>query len=584
MPTSVKSLSDDLTFIGKDTREIAMSFLEKTGGPTSLGVWLCLKYGDDVSACSHDIDPTAYTDASTFRSDYLAAKLLSKFKSGVKTQDLRRRKAAEAKFRACEVHLQTVRSTLYEAIRSNAVLRDILYLAKEKIASILGEIDTAHYVDLCSFGPGSSTSIPRRKAHPSNKYLSADVTASASTFVSWFFQDAGFPRPKFNLVEYSRVEFVPKNFKSDRIIAVEPDWNIFFQKGAGKMIRKCLRKVGIDLDRQSEFHGWLSRLASLDGSHATLDLTSASDTVATCLLRFLLPDKWFIFLNSLRTNCVKLGDEMIYVRKFSSMGNGFTFELESLVFYALAYATAAKTGTRGSVSVFGDDIIIPTGAVKQFEIVLQQCGFILNPEKSYSTGLFRESCGYHFFDGWDCKPLYIKNELNHDSERFKFCNALRRLTHRLHATDVLSHAYRDTYTRCVRSIRRKFYIPDGYGDGGLVSYFDEVTPAKSRRKNASITKYASGIEGYRVRCLQPIRVVGDVMHGGLLIHRLRQAVRSKKSIWHQGGTPIFRVPLSDLRRVDFLPEIGNSLSFSQSNVKYRVGLMHVQRWFDPGEI
>lgn len=581
---TTESQSDSFSFIDCDTRKICQTYLEALNSPTSLGIWLALKYGDDVSACSHEVDPRHYTEPNIFRSDYQAAMLLSKFASGRKDQDQQRRIAAKEKFTACEEHIASVLTSLKNCDRDNPVVSRVLYSAREKIAKTLGDLNASELVDLCSFGPGSSSSVPRRKAHPSNKFLSADVTASAAPFVSWFFQDAGYPRPKLNLVEVSRVEFVPKNFKSDRIIAIEPDWNIFFQKGVGALIRRAMKRVGVDLDHQSELHGHLARTSSLDGKLATLDLSSASDTISLALVRFLLPDRWFVVLNSLRTNAVQIDGENQYVHKFSSMGNGFTFELESLIFYSLAYAASKEVGTQGTVSTFGDDIILPTGAVELFKTVLQVCGFRLNQQKSYSTSYFRESCGYHFFDGKDVKPLYVKGNIRNDIERYKFCNALRRLAHRVYGTDVHSSILSHTYALCANRVRRKLLIPDGYGDGGLISYFDEVCPATVRRGDPDIYKYPDGIEGFRVRCLQPVMAGAEVLHGGLLMHRLRQAVLRRKSIWHQAGTPLFRVTVSDLKRVDFLPEIGNSLNFSQSNVSYRKGTMRVPRWFDPGEI
>jgi len=466
---------------------------------------------------------------------------------------------------------------------------EILYLARERIQRILGPIKDAFQIDDCSFGPGSSSSIQRRRAHPSNKFVAADVSSGCAAMVSWFFQDAGFPRPVINVVEHSRIEFVPKNFKIDRVIAVEPDWNIFFQKGVGKAIRRCLRKVGLDLNNGGVKHNHLARLASLDASLATVDLSSASDSISTTLVRFLLPDDWFYVMNSIRTDRISIDGTIHPLRKFSSMGNGFTFELETLVFYALAQASCIVNGAAGTVSVFGDDIILPNDVVPSLSAVLETCGMVLNHAKSYSTGYFRESCGAHYFRGRDVKPYYLKKELSNDPEKFKCCNSLRRLAFRLFHCDVPDSPLFLPYTRCLDTIRRVFHIPEGCGDGGLVCNFDEacppaIRPAGARVRDKSIRKRPNCIEGYKVRCLLPIAVKANSDHNGMLLHKLRAAMLQRRSVWHSQTGRIARLSVRDIQIADAEPTLGNEYSTACQEVRYRVGFINVVRWTNPGEI
>jgi len=93
------------------------------------------------------------------------------------------------------------------------------------------------------------------------------------------------------------------------------------------------------------------------------------------------------------------------------MGNGFTFELESLLFYVLSRAVAYFSGVSGIISVYGDDIIVPTDIAVDLEFVLGVLGFSVNPEKSFSTGTFRESCGGHYDGGCDVTPFYVKADI-----------------------------------------------------------------------------------------------------------------------------------------------------------------------------
>ena len=88
------------------------------------------------------------------------------------------------------------------------------------------------------------------------------------------------------------------------------------------------------------------------------------------------------------------------------MGNSYTFELESLIFFSLAYATCTHLGlSPKNVSVYGDDVVIPVEAMNLFREVLTVCGFIINTDKSYSSGPFRESCGADYLEGLDIRPF-----------------------------------------------------------------------------------------------------------------------------------------------------------------------------------
>ena len=73
----------------------------------------------------------------------------------------------------------------------------------------------------------------------------------------------------------------------------------------------------------------------------------------------------------------------------SPMGNGFTFELETLLFYALTMAVCGK-GNFVRVSVYGDDIICPTEHAQAVTSILVEAGFQLNLGKSFSSGPFQK--------------------------------------------------------------------------------------------------------------------------------------------------------------------------------------------------
>jgi hypothetical protein len=280
------------------------------------------------------------------------------------------------------------------------------------------------------FSGGASTSKGRRHSHPAVKFLDkADVTRPAVSLFNdvnrktrWadHLGDSGL-EPRFVI---GNVMFtVPKNSDIDRCCCKEPDLNMFLQKGFGNQIRKLLKKQGVDLNNQS-INREYARIGSVDGSLMTLDLSSASDSVSTELVRRVLPFDWFHYLDLVRSPITEIDGDNHTNEMFSSMGNGFTFELESLLFYSIARATAYFGGWKGSISVYGDDIIAPAGMYDDLVSALSFCGFKTNPDKSFWEGAFRESCGAHWHSGRDISPFYIRGPFRTISDLILTLNQL----------------------------------------------------------------------------------------------------------------------------------------------------------------
>jgi hypothetical protein len=218
----------------------------------------------------------------------------------------------------------------------------------------------------------------------------------------------------------------------------------------------------------------MAREGSLRGNYATADLSSASDTVSYALVMSLLPMEWFDLLDHFRSESVEFRGELVELEKFSSMGNAFTFELESLIFYSLALAVCDYLDLLGSpvfddkgalnkgfpVVVYGDDIIVPVGAYSLLEKVLTWCGFELNSKKSFCYGYFRESCGADWLFGFDVRPWYLKKEV---SERSLY------IAHNF----FMRKGERSLAAICLhRTVKKKrLFGPDGFGDGHLVGTY-----------------------------------------------------------------------------------------------------------------
>jgi len=194
------------------------------------------------------------------------------------------------------------------------------------------------------------------------------------------------------LVQGSRFATVPKNNEVRRPINIEPFGNILNQRQIGNFLRKKLMiDMGVNLDTLADKHREIIR----DHSYATIDLKNASDSIALC--KFLLPGRFLDQLLSSRSPMLLGFDKMYHIpKKISSMGNGFTFELMTAILTCLARVLDP------TASVFGDDIVIKKDCAPRLIQLLEVVGFVVNKEKSFIEGPFRESCGanHHIDEGY----------------------------------------------------------------------------------------------------------------------------------------------------------------------------------------
>jgi hypothetical protein len=190
-------------------------------------------------------------------------------------------------------------------------------------------------------------------------------------------------------VYFSRFSTVPKNNSVDRPINLEPFGNMVVQRSIGTALRSVLAREGLDLDHTADVH----RIRISDSTVATIDLKNASDSISLALCRSILPKNFMSLLEKARSEFLLGPDGLAYpMKKISSMGNGFTFELMTMILYALCQTLDDKS------SVFGDDIIIIKTVAPQIIRLLNEVGFVVNVEKSFIDGPFRESCGANYHD------------------------------------------------------------------------------------------------------------------------------------------------------------------------------------------
>lgn len=286
----------------------------------------------------------------------------------------------------------------------------------------------------------------------------------------------------------NRFSSVAKNYKTDRGICIEPSGNLSLQLAAGEKIRTCLYRVGIEIDgvgnRNAQWlHQQLAKYGSLLGELATIDLTNASDMIAEMLVRLLLPRQWFILLSALRSPCTLFKNEWVRLSKFSSMGNGFTFELETLLFYAIAIEAG------GWAKAYGDDLIVPNNRAQDVLKDLRFFGFVPNVEKSYTTGNFRESCGGDFLAGRDTRPVYLKKVPDGPLEWIDIYNSISIMERKSVLNQTLladSREVAEAKDLILSQIPTAFrlFVPEGH-PGGLWSGNPQswrVRPARCLRK------------------------------------------------------------------------------------------------------
>ncbi len=265
------------------------------------------------------------------------------------------------------------------------------------------------------------------KEHVSERWLAADENRHA--------------KHSSLIVEGSTLSTVPKDKDRNRTICTEPTLNMFYQLGAKQIIENILEKrFHIKMESQPDVNKSLARLASIDGSFATIDLKNASDSVSIDLVKFLLPRHVYNQLDAIRSPRTFVKGEYHELNMFSTMGNGFTFPLMTLIFCAMLRVAYRHHNLlfrnhyfvqQGRIflqkettfAVWGDDIICRSETVDTVLQLLSASGFTVNLDKSYTTGPFRESCGGDYHLGHNVRGVYIK-ELQNEQDVYSVFNRL----------------------------------------------------------------------------------------------------------------------------------------------------------------
>jgi hypothetical protein len=389
-------------------------------------------------------------------------------------------------------------------------LEEKLHKMRGFISYVLGDAPDIRRILLkCDFGPGASigvhgnaTNVARKLASRWSVSPKALNYAYAAIVSNWhtlqfilksdaqgiYCFDPEIAREQFlgriRYVQHNKIAFVPKTVKVHRPIAVEPLLNGFVQKGIDLEMREKLARIGIDLSDQSRNQEF-AREGSIDDSpegFVTIDLSSASDSVATEVVRNLLPFDWFRLLANTRSEHYVDGQgrETAY-EKFCSMGNGFCFPLETLIFAACCIAVDAGVPAKDFI-VYGDDIIVRKRVANEVLSLLGELGFTPNTRKTFLEGPFRESCGSDWFGGEDVRPFTLDFSLDSLESYFKFLN----LSERNARSTTFFACTRDWLISRIPPVLRFCRPFDGNPDTGYRVGYDDFTSSEHARWHASL--------------------------------------------------------------------------------------------------
>ncbi len=457
--------------------------------------------------------PLDFSSLEAARGSLLLREVFSKYDDGKPSPE--KEETTWKRFHSAELLCQETNGIIPKTFRYDP----FWVCVRRRVWDLLGTFSWDQCARNFGHGPGGTSRLTRAQAPAAYKYSGIPESTSANAGLAccairseplWkrnVLSRGGTEDLLVKVVPGNSVITVPKNFKTDRTIAKEPCMNIYIQKGIGAVIRRKLKSVGVDLDDQTH-NQEAARKGSLDGSLATVDLSMASDTVAFELVSFLLPNDWWWALEQCRSpnGVLPSGEQLIY-QKFSSMGNGYTFELESLIFWAIAQEVSCPFSleTDKSVLVYGDDLVVRTTKCPELLRRLWQAGFSPNAGKTFYEGPYRESCGKHYYLGADITPFYVRKPVKALDRLFLVHNNLHRWFDRasVESTEALK-----LLRKLAPAKWREPRLPDGYGDGAFIGNVDELRLESSKR----------GFEGWTVRALSrsTIELSDDLPEGQLL--------------------------------------------------------------------
>lgn len=419
---------------------VVNALCEDVATPRALAVKLLANAGEWTQLLKLRVRPHDYTDSESYWRDSLVTDLLRK--CDIDT-DVDKEAAAEATFLECELQNASTNARLSRFNPNTLLIEDGIddrvsqFISdwRKDISYVLGNLPdhlTPRFSGGATYGDsGLLITTP-------DKMSSAPQITTGATCLLPFWQETLWydalvrDRPWFSdptIVRGNKFFTVPKDAEKHRGCCKEPSINISFQLDVGRHMKNRLRDIiGIDLRAGQDLHRQLARAASIEDHLATIDMSNASDTLCRELPALVLREDWFELLSSLRATHTLFKGKWFRLEKFSSMGNGFTFELESLIFATLARLIVRKEGGDPDlVKCYGDDLIVPVENTKSVLAALALFGFTPNRKKTFTEGPFRESCGGDYFYGTPVRAHFLKVLPDEPQQWISLANGLRRV-------------------------------------------------------------------------------------------------------------------------------------------------------------
>lgn len=419
----------------KVLKRTVLDVLEGLGSSKSLALAISLRHTNTVEADLLTLDPNSYLHVRDLQIDSQAVALFKKSVYMPYDKGEREREAIE--------HFLTVDAELSTTMNDLPISADagFIYECQRLIHSILGDVPDLRYTDAMKDKIFTSGSVTGKKLKDSTIAEKLSRVVEISPNAIQYMNQLCIGNPCFKKVLFTQglkvtssksdpyeVQVVPKVWNKDRTIVKTHFGDMILQRSFAAHIRKRLLKcTGIDLSTAQDLHKFI--IKNFHEEFATIDLSDASDRISTALVKLLLPLDWFLTLSRIKNDYVKFPDGTIYrMNKFCSQGNGFTFELETLLFYCIAVTAIRRSGYgHRSVFIYGDDTIVPVASGVPVMEAYEKCGLVVNRSKSFVNTPFKESCGVDTFNGIECRPVYFKDFKEKESLPYAYIKLANRV-------------------------------------------------------------------------------------------------------------------------------------------------------------
>jgi len=478
--------------------KIELQILKKTcqhiDTPRSLAVYLLAHYGELPQLLDLEINPDHYDDPSAFADDYLVTEMIKKSKA----QDFGIDRELVAFTKWCQAEMQcSDANDLIESFMDGRVIptrphvNRVIARAIQICHDTLGPLTSrtlAFIEQSMEFGPGATASV-KGVVTRGRKFSNPRLTTSQRLLSFGLFCLPHLWKQhvnEFTVQDYNELSFVPKNAKTHRAITIETDLNIFVQKGIGSVMKRKLLNIGIDTKNQWLVNRNLVSRAWHDGL-CTIDLSSASDTISFNLVKLFIPNDWFELLCWARPEFSMYKGKKFPLQKFSGMGCGFTFELETLIFHSILLACKELRKSKQPVSTFGDDMICGLDIMNDVIDTLSFLGLKVNGDKSYGKSSFHESCGADYFRHVSVRPFYLRyGNFDHEEKLclYLYCNLLRRYASHRNGGYTCDGRFLPAWLYCFTRIKPddRLFVPNfEFEDSGIVGNLDEAVPSRYTR-------------------------------------------------------------------------------------------------------